>query len=94
MVEIIGVSGEERNVPFDGPALLANKFYITVGPTVRIAFAEQGSPDAIPNFRTAVSLAHSDAIQLADLLKDLLKDIEEQIKKLQAAESNAGHANG
>lgn len=78
------IEAKEAQVPFQGLAILANRFYVTVGPTVRIAFAEQGGPDMEPKFRTAVAMAHSDAIELADVLKALLADIEKQLAAAQA----------
>ena len=48
----------DEEVYLDGPALLANRFYITIGgAVVRLAFAEQDSPDRVPRFRTAVVLS-------------------------------------
>jgi hypothetical protein len=82
-------SPEEVSVAFKGPAILTNKFYVTVGPSVRIAFCEQNGPNHVPQFRNAVSLAHQDAIELADLLKRLLKDIEQQINEAKAQAATA-----
>ena len=60
-----------------------NRFFVNVGPVVRITFAEQAGPDTQPIFRAAVALGHSDAIVLADLLKQLLADIEKQLTEMQ-----------
>lgn len=66
------VSALELQVAFSGPAVQANRFFITIGPGgARIAFAEQYGQDA-PVFRTAVNLAFQDAFGLAKILKDLL----------------------
>jgi hypothetical protein len=76
------------------PTVFCNRFYVMVGPVVRIAFAEQEivNPKA-PVFRMAVALAHQDAIALANILKELLRPVEEQIDAATAAQ-NADTRNG
>ena len=72
-------SEEELRIAFDGPAIAANRYFINVGPAgVRIAFTEQRPPSP-PIFRSAVMLAHQDAVNLKNLLVVLLKDVEEKI---------------
>jgi hypothetical protein len=78
-------SDMELDVAFSGPAITSNRFYVTVGPTVRIAFCEQYGAAGIPKFRTAVSLPIQDAIALTAILKQLLEPIEQQINPAIAA---------
>jgi hypothetical protein len=79
------VTNSELDIAFSGPAIASNRFFVTVGPTVRIAFCEQLGPNIGPKFRTAVSLPAQDAIALAELLKQLLAPIEAQIKAASSA---------
>jgi hypothetical protein len=66
----------EGAVIWEGPAISANKIYIvTMGPVVRITFADQARPDALPIFRTAVSLSLPDAISVAQVMSDFLKQV-------------------
>lgn len=68
-------SEEELAVAFGGPALLANKFFISItGSGVRLAFAEQNGNLVPPQFRTAVVLPFEDAYALVDLVSRLLKE--------------------
>ena len=69
---ITPVSNAELDIAFSGPAIASNRFFVTVGPTVRIAFCEQLGPVIGPKFRTAVSLPIQDAVALMELLKQLL----------------------
>jgi len=79
------VSPEETEVSFHGPAFMANRFFIHVGPSaVRISFAEQSGPDAKPFFRTAVAMPFQDAIQLVKVLGTLMAPIEAEITKAEA----------
>ena len=69
------VSEQELEVAYAGPALAANRFYVTVGPSwVRIAFAEQCGSDKASHFRTAVILSVQDGVALRDLISKLVKD--------------------
>jgi hypothetical protein len=51
-----------------GAAVWANKFVVSIGPIVRIAFLEQGGPDEPEFFRSAIAMSHQDAIALKNLL--------------------------
>jgi hypothetical protein len=73
----------ELAVAYRGPAVLANRFYVSLGSSgVRIAFAEQSSPATTPIFRSAVTLSSQDGATLCKLLQTLLKDAEPQPEKL------------
>ena len=51
----VPVSEEELQIAFSGPAVAANKVYVTLNPAgVRITFTEQRNPKVVPVFRTAV----------------------------------------
>ena len=85
----------EVEVSLSGPAILSNRFFVIVGPTgVRITFAEQFGPETQPAYRTAVVLAHQDAIELAALLKTMTKPIEEQLARQAASAKPAGNGQG
>jgi hypothetical protein len=79
------ISPVDMEVTLGGPAPYSNRFYVTVGPVVKIAFAEQeaGLP---PRFRAAVTLAHQDAIGLAQLLTELLRPVKEQLDAIEASQ--------
>lgn len=71
------ISQPELDIALSGPAILTNRFFVSVGPNgVRIAFTEQGSPDHTPVFRAGVGMSIPDAISLYRLLRDLLKEHE------------------
>jgi hypothetical protein len=71
------MSDEEMQVPFSGPAIFANKIYVTSAPTgIRLAFGEQYGDKVEPVFRAAVMLAFPDAESLRDLLTRTLERIE------------------
>lgn len=64
---------EELAVAMQGPALFANKFYVTgFGPNTRIAFCEQQSGQ-LPHFRTAVLLTTADLLRLGQVISQLAK---------------------
>jgi hypothetical protein len=64
---------EDIAVAFSGPALLANRSYVSLMPTgVRVAFAER-PPEGQTVFRTAVSLSFQDAIVLYRILREAVK---------------------
>ena len=87
-------SEEELDAAWTGPAVYCNRFYINVGPSVRIAFCEQGGEKSKPLFRAAVVMGHQDAIALANLLKQMLAEIEVEIEKAigQAASQESKNA--
>jgi hypothetical protein len=86
-MESIKPKDAELAAAFSGSAVYSNRFFVTLGPVVRIAFTEQRSPEDVPLYRAAVALAHEDAISLANVLKTLLADIEKQIADMKDAES-------
>lgn len=82
----VAASQAELDIANSGPALLSNRFYISVGPFgVRIAFTEQLNPDKPPAFRTAVVMSIQDGINLSKVMQDLLRDAEANIEKITAA---------
>jgi len=63
----------ERLASMEPQAILANRFYVVVGPAItRIAFAEALLPEGDPKYRTAIVLETSDAKALADTILSLL----------------------
>jgi hypothetical protein len=89
-----GIATEEMKIAYSGSAILSNKFYVTVGPVVRITFAEAHSLEEPPIFRVAAALSIHDAISLKNVLQQLLKEPEEQIAKVIEAQQKKGGANG
>lgn len=81
--ESIAVSDQEMEAAYSGPAVASNRFFTTigVGGAVRIAFAEQRSPNAIPVFRSAVILQMEDAIAFRNLLIRILREPEIALKR-------------
>ena len=74
------VSAQEMQVAFSGPAILSNRFFVTLGAAgARRAFAEQSTPETQPVFRAAVVMPFQDAIELARVLRLVLSDIEKQL---------------
>ncbi|MEX1179863.1 MAG: hypothetical protein WEB63_03490 [Cucumibacter sp.] len=66
------IAPDEMVVAFSGPALRANRFFITINEGVaRVAFAEQG-PGVPPAFRSAVALDFTTAESLVNVLRTLL----------------------
>ena len=74
------VSEHDLDVAYEGAALHANRFFVSVGPTVRIAFAEQNGPKEKVFFRSAVSLSQQDAVALTRVLTDMVKPFEGQLE--------------
>ena len=75
------LSEAEVDMAYSGPAVLSNKFYVSVsGMGARIAFAEEseGRPAV---FRTAVFLSLPDAVSLSKVLKELIKEIDGPISE-------------
>lgn len=72
---------EELAVVFSGPAIFANKSYVSIGPGgVRLTFCEMNNSPT-PGFRGAFQMSFQDALTLKDLMQSMLKPIEDQIKK-------------
>jgi hypothetical protein len=73
---------ELQNVAFSGPAVLVNRFFVSIVPSgVRIAFAEQNGPQKSVLFRTAVTMSIQDGISLYQVVHGLLRNVEDQITK-------------
>lgn len=82
------VSDREMDISFSGPAIACNRFFATLTPggAMRIAFAEQRSPDAEPVFRSAIIFSMQDAIAFRNLLIRLLKEPEAAIEEAMSAQ--------
>jgi hypothetical protein len=69
-----------------GPAILTNRFVISIGPYgVRVAFMEQTKGVETSAFRSAVVMSHQDGILFYKLLRDLLKNVEGTLEAAAAA---------
>lgn len=81
--ERFAVSDREMEISFSGPAIACNRFFASIiaGGAIRIAFAEQRTPDVEPVFRSAVIIAMQDAIAFRNLLIRMLKEPEALIEK-------------
>ncbi len=79
------VSEQDINVAYEGGAVYANRFFVSMGPIVRIAFAEQNGPNEKLFFRGAIAVSPQDAISLARLLNDLVKPLEARFDEALAA---------
>lgn len=76
-------SPDDLLAAFAGPAVLVNRFTVTVGANgVRLAFTEQQTQDIPPQFRTAVSMSIQDGIMLYKMLQKLLQGPEAALEKL------------
>lgn len=76
---------------YEGPAVYANRCYVSLGAVVRLTFMEQqqigpNAPTGPMHFRAAVALDVAQAVALSNVLKNMLGDVERQIKE---AEANA-----
>jgi len=83
------VNDADLGVAYEGAAVYANRFFVSIGPVARIAFAEQNGPDKKVFFRTAVSLSMQDAVALAHILADLVKPFESRLDEALAAARTA-----
>jgi hypothetical protein len=91
ILQVPPVPQNEGEIAFGGPAPYSNRFNVSVGAVVRIAFLEQEfGIKKPPHFRTAVTLSHQDAIELYQLLERLLKPVKEQLDALAAQEKKEG----
>lgn len=71
-----GLSKNELEISFSGPALATNRFFVSISPAgMRVAFAEQHSADMEPKFRTAIIMSIQDALAMRDLLNNMLKNV-------------------
>lgn len=72
----------ETAVAFSGPAVLANRTYVSlVAAGVRLSFTEQDQPNSPVHFRTAVVLSAADAIAFKNVLAVVVADIEKQLQE-------------
>lgn len=94
MAAINPIAEVERDPSQADAAPYVNRFFITVGPVVRIAFAEQWGPSGRLIPRTAVALAHADAIALKNVLGALLGGIEKDLERFQAESQPKDNAGG
>ena len=78
-----GVPRSEADVANSGPAPWVNKFFVVLGPMVKIVFMEQGGPEEPLFFRSGVTMSHQDAIALKNLLTGMLADVEKQFQAFQ-----------
>ncbi len=86
MAKVRGLSEQELELAYSGPAMAANRLFVTITPSgVRITFAEQTGPGKPAHFRTAVIMSIQDGIALRDVLSKTLKDAEAAIEKTTAA---------
>ena len=79
------VSEQDINVAYEGAALYANRFFVSMGPVIRLAFAEQNAPNEKLFFRGAIAISPQDAISLARLLNDIVKPLEARFDEAAAA---------
>ena len=89
MIEIQPIKEAERQAAHAGPAIFTNRFFVTVGPLVRIAFAEQWDTETPAQPRVAIAMSHQDAIELKNILTSLLAALEEQSPEGQAGSQGA-----
>lgn len=77
MVDIndkVGVRDDRES--FRGAAQLVNKFRIhNSGSNVRLSFLEESADGAIVSFRTAVTLSHSDFLDLVKIVNMIGEDL-------------------
>lgn len=70
---------------FGGPAVYANRCFVSLGPVVRLTFMEQQQAGNIPvgplHFRTAVTLDLAQAVALSKVMNSLLSEVEKQIRE-------------
>jgi hypothetical protein len=70
------VGSDELQIAFSGPSIWVNKFYVTVsGATVRIAFAEIANSEAVPQFRSSVTMSAAEFLQLKGLMEGIAKSV-------------------
>lgn len=75
---------EIADIANSGPAPYTNKMMMmTMGPIVKLMFMDQAGPQAIPYFRTAVTMSKDDALALKTLLAGLLDEPDWQDRETQ-----------
>jgi hypothetical protein len=90
MTEVLQPGDQEIKSAREQAAVFANKFIVTIGPTVRISFMEQYGAGAPAYPRAAIAMVHEDAIALKNLLVELLKELEVQIAEAKKSASRPG----
>ena len=87
LTEISGLSPDQAELAYDGPAVAASRTFITAGPGgVRLSFIDQRTPNSPLHFRAAVILSFQDAIALADLLQKTVAPFKVAIEQSKAEE--------
>jgi hypothetical protein len=72
-----------------GPCFLINRFYLMLSSTgIRAIFAEQVTPDTLPQFRSAVNIPMDNARNFAQTFMDFVEKSEKRL------EQEAGNGNG
>jgi hypothetical protein len=72
------VSQEELDAAFAGPAVLANRVTVTIGPAgVLIAFSELTREGLLPQLRARVVMPIQDAMSFSKLLVGMLAPVEQ-----------------
>lgn len=75
-----GVPRSEADVANSGPAPWSNRFFLVLGPIVKIVFLEKGGGEDEPVFfRAAATMAVQDAIALKNTLTTMLAEPERQL---------------
>ncbi len=62
----------DQAASFQAPTVVANRFVIVAGATVRIAFGEQAPQNGETIYHQAVLLSREDAYELKQQIEDLL----------------------
>jgi hypothetical protein len=90
-----GISEQDLDAAFSGPAILINRFIVTLHPSgARLSFWERRAPDSPPEFRASVLLSYQDAIELSKLLTRMLQPIEAAIGSADGKAKVTGASNG
>lgn len=79
MAPVESVKDKELFDAFEWPAPYVDRFVVTAGNVVRIAFAEEVSKGKKQAVRAAVSMTHQNAIALKNLLDAMLRPLEEAL---------------
>ena len=85
------VSEAELNVLLSGPAVLANKMYVTGHQAgARITFCEQLGANTVPVFRSAVYIGYAELESLIGLLQKAMERIEAVEVQVPPGETTGG----
>lgn len=83
----VDVTEDESRMTFSGPAVLANRFFVSAaGGVVRITFGEQDPITLDTQFRSAVALQPHDAIELYKLLAEMMSPYEMVIRETKTSD--------